>query len=401
MRKLLAALIAAAVSAGAYADDAKKTEHPPKKAEAKADDSKEKSRNEKLISLRREMSNEQQTVLKEYQSSEGDKKQAALNKYMGIAPAYSLKMYKLAEENPKDDVGFDAAMAAFQFGQGGAMSKKAMDMILTYHIDNPKLKPLIPNLGGGGDAGMTALKTLSEKSKDKEVQGESLYYLGAARLENADYPRTGKPLSMEEQTAEFKDAKAILTRAAKEFGDVKIVRGRKMPNQTEAEFMAKQPTIAKQVEGQMFFLNNLTVGKTMPDATSENLDGQKVKISDYRGKVVVLDIWATWCGPCRAMIPHEREMTGKLKDKPFTLISLSADDKKETLTKFLDTTPMPWTHWWNGGARGGAVEAYKVRFFPTVYVLDAKGVIRHKHLRGDDLEKAVEKMLAEMGAKGE
>ncbi len=400
MRTLLAAIFAAAVSSGAYADDAKKIDDP-KKAETKADEPKEKTRVEKLTDLRRDMANEQQVALKEYQAAEGEKKQAALNKYMGIAPVYSLKMFKLAEENPKDDVGFDAAMNAFQMGGGGSTSKKAMELILANHIDSPKLKPMIPNLGSSGDAGLAALKTLSEKSKDKGVQGESLYYLGAATLENADYPRSGKPLSAEEQTAQFKDAETILHRAAKEFGDVKIVRGRKMPNQTEEEFMAKQPTIAKEVDGQMFFLNNLTIGKTMPDAASEDLDGKKVKISDYRGKVVVLDIWATWCGPCKAMIPHEREMTGKLKDKPFTFISLSADDKKETLTKFLDTEPMPWTHWWNGGARGGAVEAYKVRFFPTVYVIDAKGVIRHKHLRGDDLEKAVEKMLEEKGAKGE
>ena len=66
----------------------------------------------------------------------------------------------------------------------------------------------------------------------------------------------------------------------------------------------------------------------------------------------MLDIWATWCGPCKAMIPHEREMVERLKDKPFALVSISADEKKKTLTDFLAKDTMPWTHWWNGSGGG-------------------------------------------------
>jgi thiol-disulfide isomerase/thioredoxin len=360
----------AAMSVVGFADD------PPK----------DKTRSEQFVDLQKAMAKEQQAAIAEYREAKGKDQQDALQKYSGIAAAYALKFFKLAEQNPTDDVALEASVVAL-LNSVGTVATKATELIATHHADNPKLAQVIAAICAKGDAGLAAVKTLSEKSKNRDVRGTATYWIGATKLEQADYPPTGKPMKDEDRAAAFKDAEAILTKAGKEFGDVKVRNG----------------TVGKEVEAQLFFINNLTVGKTMPDADSEDLDGKKVKISDYRGRVVVLDIWATWCGPCKAMIPHEREMAGKLKDKPFTLISLSADDKKETLTQFLDTTAMPWTHWWNGGARGGAVEAYKVRFFPTVYVLDAKGVIRHKHLRGDDLGKAVEKLLEDkaVGAKGD
>ena len=94
------------------------------------------------------------------------------------------------------------------------------------------------------------------------------------------------------------------------------------------------------------------------------------------------------------MIPHEREMVEKLKEKPFTLVSISADEEKETLTKFLAKEKMPWTHWWNGQS-GGILEDWDVQYFPTIYVIDSKGIIRHKDLRGEALEKAVHELLTE------
>ena len=92
-------------------------------------------------------------------------------------------------------------------------------------------------------------------------------------------------------------------------------------------------------------------------------------------------------------------MVERLKDKPFRLVSISADEEKETLNDFLAKEKMPWTHWWNGH-EGGVIEDWDVEAYPTIYVLDAQGVIRHKDLRGEELEKAVNALLdeAEPGA---
>ncbi|MBY0228278.1 MAG: TlpA family protein disulfide reductase, partial [Gemmataceae bacterium] len=164
--------------------------------------------------------------------------------------------------------------------------------------------------------------------------------------------------------------------------------------ETRARLMKEIAALRKTAAGDLK-MKDLFVGAAMPELKSETLDGKEERLSKYKGKVVVLDVWATWCGPCKAMIPHERELVERLEGKPFALISVSFDEEKETLERFLEKERMPWVHWWNG-KRGGIGEALAIRSFPTIFVLDGKGVIRFRGVRGKAMDKAVDRLLAEM-----
>jgi thiol-disulfide isomerase/thioredoxin len=161
--------------------------------------------------------------------------------------------------------------------------------------------------------------------------------------------------------------------------------------------------VLENAEGNLFEIRNLVIGQAAPEAESNDLDGKAVKLSDHKGKVVVLDFWATWCGPCVGMIPHERDMVKKHEGKPLVFISVSADEKKEKVKEFLEKEKMPWTHWWSG-QDGGVVKKWNIRAFPTIYIMDAQGVLRAKLVGGgDDTEKklteTVEKLVNEAAKK--
>ncbi len=97
------------------------------------------------------------------------------------------------------------------------------------------------------------------------------------------------------------------------------------------------------------------------------------------------------------MYPHERSLVEKLKDKSFALIGINSDPR-ETAKKALEEENLTWRSWWDGGNTAGPIASkWNVRSWPTIYVLDEKGVIRYKNVRGAAMERAVETLLAEIG----
>jgi hypothetical protein len=97
------------------------------------------------------------------------------------------------------------------------------------------------------------------------------------------------------------------------------------------------------------------------------------------------------------MYPHERSLVKRLAGEPFALLGINSDPDREKLKEVLKKEEITWRSWWDGGSTHGPIASkWNVRGWPTVYVLDAKGVIRYKNVRGEAMDKVIDELMAEM-----
>ena len=139
----------------------------------------------------------------------------------------------------------------------------------------------------------------------------------------------------------------------------------------------------------------LIVGKVFPDFNEKDLDGEPLSVSKYKGKVVLVDFWATWCGPCIGELPNVLEAYKKHHDQGFEIIGISLDSDKAKLTSFLKQKEMTWKQYFDGkGWQTKLAQDYGVNSIPATYLLDREGKIVARDLRGEALEAEVAKALA-------
>jgi thiol-disulfide isomerase/thioredoxin len=337
----------------------------------------------KLDSLRNEFKKLYDDVIQEYRDAkspeEGQKLIPKIQKNLSKLPRedYAKKAIALSKTiKPADQGSFDSlvfAMSMVSRGNNKELMKEAVDLLVKDHSKNPKMASVLGFIATSPD-GAAILEKIATKTDDRNLAGLAWY----AITENLQQ-QTGE-VGIKQAEELNKRTEMIFEKLAKDYADVPMANGR--------------GTIGTTIKAALFELQNLSIGKVAPEVLCLNIDGDKEdKLSNYKGKVVVLDIWATWCGPCKAMIPHEREMNEKLKGKPFAFISISGDETKETLTSFLEKEKMPWVHWF--ADRKGILKDWNIRFYPTMYILDHKGVIRAKGLRGEELEKKVNELVVE------
>ena len=305
--------------------------------------------------------------------------------------AFAPKFLAVAEKDPEGPDAVDALKLAMRYSSEYTCSAReirarAIKILQEYYVTEPQIKGFVRQLAMLEEPG--ARKVLDDviaRNPDRKVQAAAY----KARIAYREF------LIRLAEMAKDKDRATMIEKSeGKEALNQRLARAAVAQGQIEA----MKKTLREEYRG---FFHDLSVGQTAPELVTQDVDGKPVKLGDLKGNVVVLDVWATWCVPCTAMIPHEREMVGRLEGKPFRLVDLSVDDDVKTLKDFLAKEKLPWTHWWAGpgGPESSFMQDWDIRGIPAIFVLDGEGVIRYRNVRGDELEKAVNALLKEAEAK--
>jgi len=144
------------------------------------------------------------------------------------------------------------------------------------------------------------------------------------------------------------------------------------------------------------FESALAIGSLAPDFDVRQLDGKPLKLGELRGKTVLLDFWATWCGLCRADLPSlERFYPERAKDGRFEIVSISVDDDPALVVRFLASRKLPWRQVALGPVKVSPLaKLYNVWGTPATVLIDREGKIAARNLLGDELRRKIDELLA-------
>lgn len=252
-----------------------------------------------------------------------------------------------------DEYAYRGAKALLEyapdFGAWG-MTLSRMNMLRRFRDDGESARPATDRF----------FEELATGAEDPVLRAAGRYYLALGRMAAVN----GEALSEEERMARKEAALDAAEGLSAGVEDEALLFGMRMGAGTFADAEADL----------MRSIRHATVGSTVPDLTGSGMDGVEESLSDYRGRVVLLDFWATWCKPCIAALPELRRLVEDLPADRFVLLAVSVDAELETAVEFMEKEPMPWVNW-HVGMTSELTKVLDVSAFPTYILLDEQGRI--------------------------
>ena len=297
-----------------------------------------------------------------------------------------------ARKHPGGPASFDLLSRLYDVSTDLADMNRLREVIFRDFLGEKRLGPACLQLSYASRSpewpkALAWLKAVAEGSPHREVRGAAWYALGLVFQDLADIAWYASRKPGEAEPGKFLDnmmggpdqlrsllgqgreafarrAEEAFAKVASEYADVALESGRALGDRADRA---------------LFELRNLAVGKVAPEIEGDDLDGRKMALGDFRGKVVVVNFWGTWCPPCMGLVPEERELVAEMAGKPFALLGVSSDPDLAKIKRVMADNGMSWPSWRNDGRTDGPISSrWNVRGWPTVYVLDGDGVIRWK-----------------------
>ena len=161
----------------------------------------------------------------------------------------------------------------------------------------------------------------------------------------------------------------------------------------------KNTFYGKGIKDFITFNKEIKIGGRFVDFEQTNINGKNIRLSDIKGKYILLEFWASWCGPCRVENPKLISTYNLFKDKGFTVLGVSADENKAFWLQAVKDDKLPWENVSDlKGDKNKAALIYGINAYPTNYLIDEQGLIIAKNLRGNALREKLAELLNKKGA---
>jgi len=138
----------------------------------------------------------------------------------------------------------------------------------------------------------------------------------------------------------------------------------------------------------------LARARMAPPFALTTTDGQNIALDELKGKVVLIDFWATWCPPCREALPHVRDIAKKFQGQPLVVLSVSLDSDEQKWKDFIAKNEMTWPQYRDGGFSGPIAKLFHVEAIPHTFTVDSDGVLQDEHIGDAAIESKLKKLVA-------
>ncbi len=349
------------------------------------------------------------------------------------------QLLEFAKRHPGSPYAFDALFRVIcrggpqtgdVHGKPWQLKEEALDVAWKSHANDPRLFILLEKLGGSLPSHKTEtfLKQALDKGPNKSAQAAAAYSLASYYVTLARAHQRSRQIKQKEHLLNFdrywkmvvtpylerhfplnedeNSAKVdrLLRLVVDRYADVPTTDWKLSgPGRILVELTPypEPKTYGDLARAMQFELSNITPGKPAPDIHGTDADGKPFRLSDYKGKVVLLVFSANWCGGCVALHPIERHIVEKYRDGPFVMLGVNRDDTLETLKADTASGEITWRCWWDG-MNGPICEAWNINGIPRIILLDHnhtfQSVALSRFTTQEEFEEAIDALLKNVPA---